>query len=105
MFRALKEKIFPTIPEDSEPERVAAKRGAKLLDEFCPRWHSLVNVNTLAMDDSDSCVLGQVYSDYDLGLDSLGLDYNDEIYYGFLANSSMYYDRLTAAWKDEVKRR
>ncbi len=52
--------------ETEAPERylddldLAAERGINLLDEHVPGWRSMVNFDTIVMDDPGHCVLGQV---------------------------------------------
>jgi hypothetical protein len=66
-----------TIPAPPHPaigtieDRV--KRGALLLDATTPGWSEKINGDTLAMRWCDKCLLGQLYGDYNGGLNKIGL--------------------------------
>lgn len=94
----------------------AARRGAAFLDEKEPGWAALIDLTTLDLDYVDSCVLGQLYGHYDVGLIVLGLRVQsrlpdsgwerlwDQRYtLGFCGVDES--DVLTAAWKAEIARR
>lgn len=53
--------------EDDVRYREQVNRGAKALDEINPGWANRISLKTLAMETCDSCVLGQVYGDYEHG--------------------------------------
>jgi hypothetical protein len=58
-----------------EPE---VKRGAKLLDEIDPNWVEKIDIPELQMSMSCSCILGQVFGDYEDGLmKALEIDLDD----------------------------
>ena len=48
-----------------------AERGAALLDRYSPYWYERVSIGALDMCNNRHCVLGQVYGNYVVGLDSL----------------------------------
>jgi hypothetical protein len=52
--------------------------GANLLDYHRPGWEREIDIEHLDMGDTDFCVLGQLYGDYESGCDALGLGRNDE---------------------------
>lgn len=52
--------------------RPRVERGAALLDSVEPYWFKLVEV-ALDLSDCKRCVLGQVFGDYDDGLDLLNI--------------------------------
>jgi hypothetical protein len=66
--RALAES-FVAAPEEID-ERVLD--GAAMLDEHHPGWAAKIDVDKLCLKDCSSCVLGQVYGDYEDGLQILG---------------------------------
>lgn len=108
VLERVREIVFPEVREDYEPEFEAAERGADLLDDMSPGWFNLVDLNTLEMSLFSTCVLGQVYGEYGLGMESLGFDINNEVgaRYGFHANrGELDYNRLNASWKALVKAR
>lgn len=47
--------------------------GVALLDEHKPGWRDLVNVYTLDMESTESCILGQVFGEYIKGASALGI--------------------------------
>lgn len=49
----------------------AVARGAALLDERCPDWDRYIQLINLDMGHTDTCVLGQVFGDYEHGEDLL----------------------------------
>lgn len=51
--------------------RARVAQGAALLDREVPDWWRRINLDTLRMSACSSCVLGQLYGDYDIGLDQL----------------------------------
>jgi hypothetical protein len=62
------------------------ERGAKLLDEkYEGNWRKKVDVDKLNMDYQDECILGQIYGDYEDGLEELfgSCDYQASEDYGF----------------------
>ena len=48
-------------------------RGVKLLDQEVMEWRNHIDLDDLDLDDCDICVLGQLFGDYDSGLERLGL--------------------------------
>lgn len=98
------------------PDR-AAERGAKLLDDFLPRWAEIVDTARLSLDDCHRCVLGQLFGEYELGANWLErvLGRQRPTFYGFDVDYKLhlntdeaeddYYDRLDQAWTDEVRKR
>jgi len=88
-------------------ERVQA--GADLLDGVTPGWRSRVNADTLDMDTSFDCVLGQLFGSYWDGTRELRMDRDIEqrAAYGFTANASSVVedftcDDLTAEWRKQL---
>lgn len=74
-------------------------RGVALLDERVPGWVNLVNPLGLNIESTEQCVLGQIYGQYNEGVDAL--DINPERY-GFDANhfdgNKWQYAVLTKEW-------
>lgn len=54
------------------------QNGAALLDEVVPDWRSRIKVINLDLGDSQFCVLGQLYGDYDAGLGLLEVQLEDD---------------------------
>lgn len=57
-------------------ERVAS--GAYMLDIFSPGWREKIDLARLDIRSCTSCVLGQVFGDYECGMKALGLWYRSE---------------------------
>lgn len=102
----------------------AAALGADLLDRKSPGWHWRVDLETLALHRMDHCVLGQLYGNYLLGCDALGLTPRYDTYdLGFsrptssryvhspvypifhLTRTAREYRVLDEAWTTEIQRR
>ena len=86
-------------------------RGAALLDAHQPGWENRINRGTLVMGSLRQCLLGQLYGDFDTGLDILFPD-NDETeclgaHHGFDAHYRLkplgaQYRRLHTLWCDTI---
>jgi len=85
--------------------------GARLLDEKKPGWHKKVKITTLDVADGGQCPLGQLYTTYWAGRDSLDLNVIGSYRHGFVAsgrhdvNIDEEYRELTRLWKDEIRAR
>lgn len=55
-------------------EARAAQRGAKLLDQFVPKWYRKISLAKFQIDDPNVCVLGHVYGEFTEGLHELVSD-------------------------------
>lgn len=88
-------------------ERVA--RGAALLDERVPGWETKINVRELRLGSCVHCVLGQLFSGFERGVDALGLLVAASAYgfafAGELGQWSLEDMALRAAWTAEIDRR
>lgn len=62
-----------TIMELNELQKERIRRGAALLDEKVPDWHTRVNLTILDVDSFTLCVVCQIFGNFYDGLDSLGL--------------------------------
>lgn len=71
--------------------------GIALLDREQPGWREKIDLDTLDLASCSVCVLGQVFGDYDDGIDALGVSGYD---YGFNTMGGM--QELTAAWKEAL---
>jgi hypothetical protein len=90
-----------------ERTRARAAAGAGLLDRIVPFWWRRIKIRPLDISDCRNCLTGQLFGDYDRGLDRLGLSHDEARHYGFEHNEGDVggYYTLTDAWKDEVRRR
>lgn len=81
--------------------RKAIRQGAALLDQKEPGWRDRIAPAELQMEDCDLCVLGQVFSEYERGLERLG--YEATINTGAFATAGTEYPRLTREWVGFLK--
>lgn len=77
----------------------AVDRGVELLDERLPGWRKAVDPEALDLSLTCGCVLGQVFGDYERGVDILDLTDTEARRFGFLRSRYASYARLTDAWK------
>ncbi len=73
--------------------------AANLLDQVKPGWEKQIDINRLAMNDDELCILGQLYGDYVEGRRRLFL--NSYILPDVIFGSHSSIDR----WIDEINRR
>jgi len=59
-----------------------AEKIATLLDEVRPNWYNEVDLKTLDMDNSQECLMGQLYGQYNVGMHAVGLNVKDGEAYG-----------------------
>jgi hypothetical protein len=98
--------------EPNEDEVLAVKRGAYWLDEVKPGWVSAIDLVEFDISSGYSCVLGQLFGDYDqgLGFASEHGEYNTEDLWesrhGFNCDySNISYSGLNVAWKRYIEER
>lgn len=72
-------------------------KGIKLLDSEKPGWRSDIDLDKLDLGSCSVCVLGQIFGDYEVGVEELDIDGHE---YGFNTLGSMV--ELTQAWKDAL---
>lgn len=90
-----------------------AAEGAKFMDEARSGWYKEVDLETLHLGWGDCCILGQLFGDYEEGLIELNLtgpwSETTSRRLGFLVggynDTSLGYQKLTEAWKKEIKAR
>lgn len=86
------------------------RRGMKLLDGEIPKWRRLIDLDELDLGDPCQCIIGQIYGDYEIGLDTLGLDTEDGELLGFGLDANLVerddgkyeseYEWLTDLWRE-----
>ena len=79
-----------------------AARGAALLDERLPGWRGMVRAESLQLRWCSTCVLGQLFGDYERGVHALGLTDKEAREYGFYVTDGRkvtLWARLTDAWR------
>lgn len=70
--------------------------GIALLDSEKPGWRDKIDLGTLDLGSCAVCILGQVFGEYETGIDELDINGYD---YGFNGDN---YRELTAAWKEAL---
>jgi len=88
--------------------------GAEYLDSYAPDWRDRVDEQRLTMSSGQSCILGQVFGDYEAGINQIyRARARDEEYvditsfskgHGFIDNGACYL-ALDYAWQDELLKR
>jgi hypothetical protein len=89
------------------------REGVRLLDEQNPGWDSRIDLARLDMRQCGNCILGQLYGEYDQGLNKLCLMSASDVFvarYGFTVFPSQVmlkypFRRLTWAWTKLVGER
>lgn len=98
------------------PHYFSVRAGAAYLDAVKPDWQGKIDISLLNMRMPDSCILGQVFGNFDIGQEELKLSHKmcHELGFGLPANadeqiitdliatraqpSELYYAELTAEW-------
>lgn len=77
------------------------ERGVTLLDTVRPSWYRSVNPETLIMESTCLCVLGQLYGNFYEAEQELGL--TAPWRYGFDGDADGHdFTRLNKLWRDEI---
>lgn len=105
----VEERTTRTVEVDADVlSRVEA--GIEVLKEKAGRdWADRINSGTLQLSSCNSCILGQLYGDFSVGMTAIGLSGDDGLAstevgtaHGFVASAS--YAELNRVWKLEVAR-
>ena len=81
-----------------------AERGAKLLDEKLPGWATQIDLDTLDLWSPKTCILGQLYADFEVGLQVTDTDGN-AVKHGFVPGIGIRERDLRHAWQFEITKR
>ena len=84
-------------------ERVA--RGAALLDEKMPGWYKRIDLGSLHMSSCHACILGQLYTEYSLGVAALDINSYQKIDNGFNDDQIISYAALAKEWRRVIEAR
>ena len=89
------------------------RRGVRFLDKLIPRWRCLIKLDDLNLAFCNTCILGQMFGDYDDGVVGLtGVNKKLAVQYGLIAPKTFrwgstaqgeYYRELTQAWQRELR--
>ena len=89
--------------------KARVERGAALLDAEQPGWAPRIDVSTLELESQGFCMLGQLYGNYHVGTDRLGIQ---GWRYGFIptrknmfTESDSDYPRLLPLWREAIEAR
>ena len=77
--------------------------GAKFLDEKMPGWMNKINLDNLMMSHGCSCILGQIFGDYQSAIGILMLSRTTSVDLGFTTYSQ--FTQLTEEWKEFMNNR
>lgn len=86
------------LPMRVYPRNIPA--AARTLDKVDPEWYTKINLDTLRMVNSDSCILGQLYTDYYDGFKQLFGEERDIDTYACDAVFGIHAD--DSKWKEEI---
>lgn len=86
----------------STPANVA--RGVEYLDARLPGWRTAINPDRLALEACDDCILGQLFTDYTVGQNVLGLSHREARALGFTVGPRQTWAGLTNAWRRVLAR-
>lgn len=85
--------------------------GAKRLDKEYPGWHRMINVDTINMSHHADCILGQLYGEYVIGTDKLGIHLHwESVQHGYTKdcrewNSTVTWVEVKDAWVEAIEER
>lgn len=81
--------------------------GAEFLDENCPGWARKINLSEFIISECYNCILGQLYQEYEVGLNKLKIPYSIGVAYGFSTYSQTLWEFpiLQKMWVEEIKAR
>lgn len=85
--------------------------GASLLDKRMPHWHRRINAERLDIGNCQNCVLGQLFSRYDIGLQRLNITNQEAVTLGVYAGVRQRrkrknrYVSLTSEWRARIAER
>jgi hypothetical protein len=90
-----------------------AAAGARVLDTKIPDWAKKVDVSRLDIGDTENCILGQIFGDYNDGQTKLGFFNRFRMTpLGFMPKTRSGFgefqtdaENLTNAWKAEIAKR
>lgn len=87
----------------TDPEiRARVQKGVALLDKEVPDWKERIDPGTLNVAASNSCILGQLFGDYFVGVAKLGLSGTQTRalgFYNITDEAIQEYQKLTKEWR------
>jgi len=81
--------------------------GMEFLDGVMPGWDKKIDTKTLDIGYSETCAFGQLFGDYEVGCEMLGVGYASPAAYelGVYADSRRQFRRLTGIWRARINER
>lgn len=78
--------------------------GVEFLNDAQPNWLNLIDVDSLDMQSTKNCILGQIHGGFYYSLMLMSLSEEDTIKMGFISYDLDYHVwcTLTKEWKDHV---
>lgn len=81
--------------------------GSRLLDKATPDWWECVDLKVFEIQNQKTCILGQVYGGYHVGLSQVGVRVTESAAeYGFAIDGfDRFYDRMyhvEDAWREAI---
>lgn len=82
-------------------------KGIEYLNETCPEWINVIDLEKLDLSNCERCILGQLYGSYLSAVKVLDLDPHETANMGFSLRGYDYpfynYNDLTRVWKRLIK--
>lgn len=86
--------------------RERARRGAAWLDSTMPGWHRRISTETLDIEDTNTCIIGQLFGDYnDWSKDHHRNDFSVRHGLHIRHEGAKNWRKQTAAWIEQVNNR
>lgn len=83
-------------------DRVRA--GIAFLNVVKPGWKKEIDLKRLDLSSGNTCMIGELYGDYDEGIITLGIENNTAEVLGFYESDASKYSKLTRAWKMALRK-
>ena len=89
---------------ETELATMRVTRGARALDRLHPDWEKEIDLSTLDEECAESCILGQLYGEFEKAPEELNAKHR-VVYLGFFKTKKMDFEELTRAWKKLIYKR
>lgn len=81
------------------------QRGMDFLDKECPGWEEVMDPKILDISCGQNCVIGQIFGDYGVGIQTLDINAENAPGLGFESTRKVTYKNLNICWKKQIKNR
>ncbi len=89
-----------------------AAYGACFFDRLCPGWHAKIDTEKLDINNTDDCIVGQLFGDYKTAVKQLSITESRSVRLGIYLlchdttkTEKQQWNNLTLAWKREIAQR